>query len=190
MPLSPPAPREFLTRRTVTCQGFQRNDGLIDIEGRLVDVRGYDVHNEWRGHLQAGNPAHDMSARLTIDEKLTIVAAESATDASPYPHCREIAPHTQRLVGMKIVGGFKREMRARIGNTQGCTHVVALIEALAGVAIQTVAGTRRHQSSEKRLSTFSTRDPSRPALLDTCHSYAAHSPIVERLWPMHYRPRK
>jgi len=43
MPLPSPRPRELLTGRTITCHGFLRDDGLIDIEGRLVDVRGYEV---------------------------------------------------------------------------------------------------------------------------------------------------
>jgi hypothetical protein len=190
MPLSPSAPRQLLTRRTIVCEGYERGDGLLDIEGRLVDVRGYDMENEWRGRLPAGQAAHDMWARLTIDEDMSIVAAESATDASPYPRCREVTPHTERLVGLKIVGGFKREMQSRIGSTQGCTHVVALIEALASVAVQALAGKRRHLDKQEQLSAFGARDPSQPALLGTCHSYAPDSPIVERLWPAHYRPAK
>jgi hypothetical protein len=190
MPLPPPVPREFLTRRTVTCEGYSRADGLMDIEGHLVDVRDYDMNNEWRGCLKAGDAAHDMWVRLTIDEQLTIVEAVSSTDGAPYPTCRDITPHTQRLVGLKIVGGFKREMRARIGNTEGCTHIVALMDELASVAIQTLAGSRRDRGTREQLSTFNVRDPSRPALLDTCHSYAADSPIIARLWPMHYRPPK
>ena len=132
MPLPQSVSRELLTRRTVTCEGYSRADGLMDI----------------------------------------------------------ITPHTRRLVGLKIAGGFKREMRARIGNTEGCTHIVALMEELAGVAIQTLAGRRRGRGTREQLSTFNVRDPSRPALLDTCHSYAADSPIIARLWPMHYRPKK
>ena len=73
MPLPPPVPREFLTRRTVTCEGYSRADGLMDVEGHLVDVRGYDTNNEWRGCLKEGDAAHDMWVRLTIDEQLTIV---------------------------------------------------------------------------------------------------------------------
>ena len=44
MPLPPSVPRELLTRRTVTCEGYSRADGLMDIEGHLVDVRGYDMN--------------------------------------------------------------------------------------------------------------------------------------------------
>ena len=136
MPLSSSVPREVLTRRTVTCEAYDRSDGLLDIEGHLVDVRGYDTSNPWRGFLKAGEAARDMWVRLIIDEELTILAAESATDGAPYPTCREITPHTQRLVGLRIVGGFKREMRARIGATEGCTHIVAIVDAPASVAKQ------------------------------------------------------
>src|SRR5260370_10187867 len=161
MPLPPSVPREFLTRRTVTCEGYLRADGLMDIEGHLVDVRGYDTNNEWRGRLKAGEPAHDMWVRLTIDEELTIVEAVSCTDGAPYPSCRDVTPHTQRLVGLKIAGGFKREMRARIGHTECCTHIVALMEEMAGVAIQTLAGRRRGPGPREQLSTCTARDPGR-----------------------------
>jgi hypothetical protein len=190
MPLSPCASREFLTRRTVTCEGYAREDGLLDIEGHLVDVRGFDLGNDWRGKVKAGKPVHEMWVRLTVDEALVIRAVESVTDSAPFPTCREITPNMQRLVGLTITGGFKKEMRARVGNTEGCTHVVALVEAIAGVAIHALAGKRRHQDRDTVLGTFSARDPSRPALIDTCHSYASDGPIVEKLWPMHYRPRK
>jgi hypothetical protein len=190
MPLSTAAPREFLTRRTMTCEGYAREDGLLDIEGRLLDQRGFDFENDWRGRVKAGAPVHEMWVRLTVDDGLIIRAVESVTAAAPYPSCREIAPNMQKLVGLRIAGGFKQEMRALVGNTQGCTHVVALVEVMANVAVQALAGKRRGQDRDTVLNTFNTRDASRPALIDTCHSYAADSPVVQRLWPMHYRPRK
>ncbi len=189
MPLSPPGPREFTTRRTITCEGYVRADGLMDIEGHLVDVRAYDMSNDWRGFLKAGDPAHDMWVRLTVDDDLSIINAESCTDGAPFVSCGEVKSHTQRLVGMKITAGFKKEMRARIGHTEGCTHIVTLVDTLVGVAVHTLAGKRRGGSSEEVLATFGARDPSRPALVDSCYSYAADGPVVERLYPMHFRPR-
>jgi len=37
MPLSPPVGRQHLHTRRVVCQGFFRDDGLWDIEGRITD---------------------------------------------------------------------------------------------------------------------------------------------------------
>ena len=53
MPLSPPVGRQHLHTRRVTCQGFFRDDGLWDIEGRITDEKTYEHANEWRGPLEA-----------------------------------------------------------------------------------------------------------------------------------------
>ena len=41
MPLSAPAPRHFMHNRAIECRGYQREDGLWDIEGHLVDTKTY-----------------------------------------------------------------------------------------------------------------------------------------------------
>lgn len=69
------------------------------------------------------------------------------TDQSPYHICREVTPHTPRLVGLKVIGGFKKAMHERIGYTEGCTHIVALIETMASVAIQALMGKRQGGSA-------------------------------------------
>ena len=72
MPLSPPASRKHLHTRTVTCCGYQRDDGLWDIEGHLVDVKTYGFDNDHRGVVNAGEPVHEMWLRLIIDDDLEI----------------------------------------------------------------------------------------------------------------------
>ena len=69
MPLSPPVGRQHLHTRRVICQGFFREDGLWDIEGRITDEKTYEHANEWRGPLPAGEFVHDMSIRLTLDHR-------------------------------------------------------------------------------------------------------------------------
>jgi hypothetical protein len=189
MPLPAPNPRELLTGRTIACNGFLRDDGLIDIEGRLVDVRGYDVANEWRGNVPQGSPAHEMWVRLTIDDELVVREVACSTDAAPYPTCREVPPNVARLIGLSIIGGFKKQVRARIGGTAGCTHILALIEAMSSVAVQALAGKRRGDGRDAMLGTYGTRAAGRHPLVDTCHSYAADSEVVKRLWPQSYRAK-
>ena len=188
MPLPDARPRELLTRRSITCNGYLRDDGLMDVEGHLVDARGYDTRNDWRGAVAKGDPVHEMWVRLTIDDQLVIRAATAATDASPYPRCREPLSKLERLVGLSVAGGFKKHVRSRIGGTKGCTHVLALIEAMSNVAVHALAGKRRGQDRDSMLSTYGTRDGSTHPLVNTCHSYAADSPIVAKMWPAHYRP--
>jgi hypothetical protein len=91
-------------------------------------------------------------------------------------------------VGLNVVGGFKKQVRARIGGTEGCTHVLALIEAMSNVAVHALAGKRRGADRDSMLSTYGTREGSAHPLVNTCHSYAADSPIVAKMWPAQYRP--
>ena len=42
MPLPPPVPRQSAHLREVRFEGYERDDGLWDIEGRITDVKPYD----------------------------------------------------------------------------------------------------------------------------------------------------
>ena len=43
MPLPAPAPRKHLHTRTIKCEGYEREDGLYDIEAQIVDQKAYAV---------------------------------------------------------------------------------------------------------------------------------------------------
>jgi hypothetical protein len=188
MPLANAEPRQLVCGRAIVCRGYLRDDGLLDVEGQLVDTKGYDHNYGARPTVPAGQPIHEMWVRLTIDTGFTIHAVTAATDAAPYAMCRDVIPYLQRLVGLKILAGFKQEMRKRVGHIEGCTHIVALLEMMANNAVQTVAGSQRNKGQDAIHATYGARDRSKPALIDTCHTYAAHSPIVEKLWPQFFKP--
>jgi hypothetical protein len=173
----------FLQRRSIRCEGFLRDDGLIDIDAFLEDVRGAETSNEWRGRLAPGEPLHLMQLRVTLDAQLTIRAIESTTEAAPYPTCPDVVPAMQRLVGVAIISGFRRELHARIGGTDGCTHVRALLEAVGAAALQAFAAQRRHQQGRFTIRDAEGLDPKRPSMLDSCRGYAADGPVAARFWP-------
>src|SRR5690625_7449801 len=91
MPLSEPAARQLLHHRQYDFRGYRRDDGLWDIEGRIVDTKNYDFDNQHRGRIAAGTPIHDMQVRLTLDDALLIHDLEAVTDASPFSLCPGIA---------------------------------------------------------------------------------------------------
>ena len=188
MPLSAPGTRKLLTKRTIVCEGFEREDGLLDVEGRLQDINEYPIENPWRAFLAPGQPAHEMHVRLCIDDKLVIRAVEAHIEAAPYPFCQAVKPNLERLIGLRITEGFKQRARKLIGHTEGCTHVLTLIEALATVTIRALAGKVRRNGSAV-LAAFGARDPNRPPLIDTCYSHARSSPVVKWLYPEHYHPQ-
>ncbi len=86
MPLSSPAPRKLIHTRAIQCTGYQREDGLWDIEARLTDTKTVPHSRRDGGReRQPGEPVHDMWIRLTIDLDMKIHAVEAITDDGPYP---------------------------------------------------------------------------------------------------------
>lgn len=194
MPLSPPVEREHIHTRTVTCTGHRRADGLWDIEGHITDVKTYGFDSDWRGRVEPGTPVHDMWIRLTMTDDLQIVAVEAVTDASPFRICPDITPNFQRLVGLKIRPGFTGQVRDRLGGTEGCTHLVELLQPVATTAFQTIFPylNRKKREAEKGgdgRPAAPMPEGRRPPLLDTCHAFASDGPVVAQYWPDYAKPK-
>jgi len=68
---SPTSARPQGYARRVECQGYIR----VDIEIRVTDTKSYAFSNHHRGQVGPGDPVHHMLVRITVDEKLTVVAA-------------------------------------------------------------------------------------------------------------------
>jgi hypothetical protein len=194
MPLSAPASRTHLHTRTVTCQGFLRDDGLFDIEGRIVDVKTYGFDSSWRGRVEPGTPVHDMSIRLTVDDSLAIRAVDASSDHHPFQICPQVTPNFQRLVGARIGPGFTREVRKRVGGVEGCTHIVEMLGQVATTAFQTVYADRARALRKEQKGTAAEApkpaDPAaakrRPYVLDTCHAWDSRGDLVKKHMPEHY----
>lgn len=169
--------RQRLHTRAVRIEGFQRTDGLWDIEGRITDIKDHDFQLA-SGVRRAGEPVHDMRLRITVDENLKIHAAEAAMDAVPfYGTCERIAPDYGKLVGLTVGKGFRKAATEILGGLKGCTHVTELLWAIATAAIQTLAP---HRAAK--------RDPhKKPFQLDGCHTWDTRGEIVKQYYPRWYR---
>jgi hypothetical protein len=181
MPLSAPAPRRLIHTRKIDCKGYEREDGLWDIEAQLMDTKTY-VHSRRFGGTarQPGEPVHHMWLRLTIDLDMVIHDAQAVTDQGPYPYCGDITPNFKRLAGVKIGPGWRRAIRERLGGIQGCTHLVELLGPLGTTAFQATGRAREARNAGKPL----TR---KPYQLGSCHVYAEDSPAVRERWPQFYK---
>jgi hypothetical protein len=147
MPLSPPAPRAPIHQRTIKCEGFRREDGLWDIEARLVDTKSYAFANTWRSQVLPGEPLHEMLVRLTLDESYTVVAVECATEHAPHGTCGAILPNFQRIVGQKVGAGWTKRVKSLVGGAEGCAHHVELFGIMGTVAFQTMGPLLARQKS-------------------------------------------
>ncbi|MBK1660530.1 DUF2889 domain-containing protein [Paracraurococcus ruber] len=185
MPLSDPAPREMLHRRAIDIRGWKRADGLYDIEAHLEDTKAYPFENEDRGTIAPGEPLHGLFLRLTVSEEMEIVAAEAASDHTPYGICPGAAPNFARLAGLRIGPGFNRAVAERVGGTLGCTHLRELLGQMATVAFQTLYPVRaaREQAETDRALATGHVPKRKPAMLGTCIAYAPDSPVTLARWP-------
>lgn len=180
MPLPESAPRKLMHTRSIECKGYEREDGLWDIEAHLTDTKTY-VHTRRQGgrERKPGEPVHNMWLRLTIDLDMKIHDACAVTDDGPYPVCGSIAPNFKSLSGLTIRAGWRREVFARVGGVKGCTHLVELLGPLGTTAFQATGRAREARNAGKPLSRA-------PYQLNACHVYKDDSPAVRERWPQYY----
>ena len=186
MPLSPPPERTPIHTRSVECRGYRRTDGLWDIEGHLLDTKSYAFANAYRGTVHPGEALHDMWLRLTVTDRLEIVAVEAAIDHHPYDMCPAITSAYKKLEGLKIGPGFTRKVKSLLGGVQGCTHATELVGPVATTAFQTIYPILARERGELPKGHGRAESSHRPGLLNSCHTYATDSEVVRRHWPDHY----
>lgn len=190
--LPQPAPREPLHTRRYDFRGFRRDDGMFDIEGRMVDTKDYPFPNDWRGTVEPGDPVHDMIIRLTLDEHFTVQAIAVVTASSPFEVCGAITPAFDALKGTTIAKGWSRTLRNQFSGAHGCTHHVEMLRAMGTVAFQTIYG---YREKAKRDAGITKKDGppadatpgKRPGFIDTCHALASDGDVVRTHWPQFYQ---
>lgn len=178
MPLSRPLlTRTRLHTRRVTYECFRRDDDLFELEGHLTDIKDHD-YALLSGVRLAGDPVHDMWARVTVGRDFVIRTIEVRTDDMPYPGaCDRIESAYARLVGASVLHGFRKTLHDTMGGVQGCSHVTELLTHLPPAAIQMFAGLRREIEEGE----------GKPFQLDRCHALETTTDTVRRYYPQWYR---
>ena len=137
MALSTPVPRDPLHTRSVVVDGFRREDGLFDLEARLVDTKS-QPYALMTGVRAPGEAIHDMRIRVTIDRAFTIHRVEAGMPSVPYPGgCDAIEGAYAKLVGANLAKGFRAVLKEHLGGVHGCSHLTELCGHLPTAAVQT-----------------------------------------------------
>ena len=175
--LSPPAAREEVHNRRISCNGFVREDGQYDIEAEITDNKTYSFPTDFRGEVTPDQFVHHMRVRVTIDRSMTVTAAEAITISGPYAICPTANDVFQNLVGLTIGPGWRRRVVAAIGGRHGCTHISELMGTVGTIAYQTRYGedARRARATvgSSGLETARARGDARAsALANSCVAYA------------------
>lgn len=182
-----------------------------DIEASVVD----DLHFQMRGRLHDVKPdglwgivdtepmsLHDMHLLVTV-RVTDLVITEVSTTMSEHPQreCPLILPAYQQLVGLSIARGFSQKVKELFGGPRACTHIGALINAMAPVAVQSiwayshlVSGAEQDSSTEplgelsaeERAAALDVRRRKRMEMSalrnrNTCHVWADDGPMPTKI---------
>jgi hypothetical protein len=182
MPLPQPVNRTLRHTRAITAEAFLRDDGLWDLEARLVDTKSFDLQLLTGAQRPQGTPLHELWLRVTIDTQFNIVDAVASSDWTPYPgYCEEIGPAYRQLIGLNLLQQFRAAVRSRFGGTSGCTHLSELCSVLPTTAFQAFAGDVIRVTESPDV-----ESPSPPPQLNGCHALAFSASAVREFFPRWY----
>jgi hypothetical protein len=176
--------RELIHVRQIECKGYERSDGLTDIDGWLTDLKTYNFPNNDRKEIKAGEPLHGMGVRVTLDDNLKILDCIAVTDHSPFNLCGDITPDFATLIGLTVTHGFTRKTQERLGGTKGCTHLVELMRSIATTAFQTLA--RKQKWADTSSDETGDETAEKSPLIDSCHAWANTGEAVKKSFPKFY----
>ncbi|MET0543779.1 MAG: DUF2889 domain-containing protein [Variovorax sp.] len=182
---TPHPSRRLLHTREIVCQGYLRDDGLLDVESQMRDISP-DGSDLFFKPLGPGEDLHRMRIVMTVDSDMVIRALQVRTEAAPTPYCAEGNAIYEVLVGQKIGPGFTKRVRSLVGGHKGCTHLTELIGPAATTAIQSFFALGRERRNLRTL--HAAGDPlPKPSLADTCQAYRSDGEALKAIWPLHRR---
>ena len=183
MPLPEAHPRRSIHRRRIEMEAFVRDDGLYDIEARLVDTKPFPFKRLSSPQpAPAGQALHDLWLRLSVDSDYVVREITASSDATPWPLCQQATATLSVLVGERIARGWSEVVKERLRGAAGCTHLMEMLIPMGTTAFQGIRGLHPEQAR-------SVGADGVPSKIDTCFAYGRGREVVQRLWPEHARPR-
>lgn len=173
--------REELHFRRIDMRGWRRGDGLYEIEGHIVDRKPHEFVHPHGRTVPAHEPVHDMGVRIVFDVDMRVHEVHTFTNSAPYAPCPEGGRALQSLVGLRMAGGWNKEVRSRLAGARSCTHLMEILGPMATTAFQSLGYLR--VAAPDRLDA-----DGRPLQIDSCYAYGAGRELVLKRWPQFHRP--
>lgn len=108
MPLPVTEDREHIHTRTIAINAYRRGDGQMDVEGRITDVKPFD-HRMMDGFRKKGDPVHDLSIRITLDDEMNVTDAVASMDQAPTAFARALRQTSRTSSDCRsVLAGTKR----------------------------------------------------------------------------------
>lgn len=171
--------------RQYQVQAFRMSDAKFLLRGVVVDEKPAGLYIE-------NDPDPIWMHHMIVDLEIvypTFLIEKASVEFKNHPHlgCTNITDHYKKLEGMSIARGFNAKVRELFGSSRGCTHIGALLAAMAPVAIQTgwsmrvssVVDTDDSSKSpedfqEQRIKQFA-------STINTCHIWDEHGEMVSKV---------
>lgn len=187
MALPPASPRKLSHTRTVVYRGYDREDGLWDIEAELTDIKPYTFQVMDETPFPADEAIHHLGLRVTLDDRMVIHDIVTSLDSIPHRECSGATANMHKLKGLRMGPGWRKLINEHIGGTAGCTHLREMLFNMATAAYQTLPSGQWHRREMAgQAQPEITREPFH---LGQCHTWALDSPTVARTYPMFYKPK-
>jgi len=161
--------------RTLDIATYPHEHGKLIVEGVLKDERFCPSHL-MTGEIRPPGTLHHMIVRMVVaGPDLVIEDIEASMPHTPRDECRETEESLQPVIGMSISAGFTNRVKAALSGPTGCSHLVALLLAMASAAVQGFWSDIVRQP-------YNPADYSHKAMevvLDTCHVWRSDGPAVK-----------
>ena len=120
--------------------------------------------------------------RLSKENLSWLKTLPYVTIHAPFDPCAIPPTIFPKLKGLSLNKGWKKGVAEVMGATKGCTHLRELLNILATVCYQTVAGSPEYFAKMDR-------GEVQPFYIGSCQAYDESGPVIERLYPDYYKPR-
>ena len=155
---------------------YEGDADSIVVEGMLKDERFLDTYHP-TDERRPPFIVHNMIIRMELQlPELVIRDIEVEMPAAPHAACHEVKQCLAPIKGMRIAAGFTARVRKLVDRKAGCTHLQALLAAMAPAAFQGAWSARVSQPIDP----VSYRGMAKN-LKDSCWVWRDDGPLVRKL---------
>jgi hypothetical protein len=177
----PPDGAELIHSRRYEVRTYKLSDDRFLLRGVLCDEKPGGLYLQedpdplWVHHMVVDLEVSYPAFRI---ESVSVEMKEH-----PHTRCTNILPKYDGLVGLSIARGFNNKIREMFGGPRGCTHIGALLSAMAPVAIQSGWSMRAGAANGKKRSEMSAEERARghEMNLNTCHMWDENGDMVNEI---------
>jgi hypothetical protein len=165
--------------RSISVATYPADEHAIIVEGRLKDERLQEIISITSQEKIPPGVVHEIVLRLLVrGPKLTIEDLEVEYVHMPREACHETVNCLRPLIGRTISPGFTSYAKSTFGGPRGCTHLNALLIAMAPAAVQ---GFWNHAVARKMQPAEAAQVMDKHLLIDSCWVWRSDGPLVEEL---------